>query len=117
MSGTHNAPGLFKEQRRRSRSTWSAATSFWGLRAGGGRLLSIHLVRDNQTGSQAEKSNHNPRHHVSFKTEDRNFEARRFNIHQVLGGCSADGASSARNRTAPSPEGERARGASRVYPR
>ncbi len=80
-----NPPSLFKEQRRRVRDTWPAATSSWGLRAGGGRLL-IHLVCDSKTGSQAEKSNHNPtKHHVSLKTEDRNFEARRFNIHRVLG--------------------------------
>ena len=82
-------PGLFKEQQRKGRNTWPAATSSWGLRAGGRRLLSIHSVRDNQTGSQAEKSNHNAtKHHVSLKTDDRNFEARRFNIHRVLGDCS-----------------------------
>ena len=92
MRCTRNPPCLFKEQRRRGRNTWPAATSPWGLRAGGGRLLSIHFVRDNQTGSQAEKSNHNPtKHHVSLKTEDRNFEARRFNIHRALGGCSERG--------------------------
>ena len=51
MRCTRNPPGLFNEQWRRGRSTWPAATSSWGLRAGGGRLLSIHLVRDNQTRS------------------------------------------------------------------
>ncbi len=68
MRCTRNPPGLFKEQRRRGRNTRPAATSSRVLRAGGGCLLSIHLVRDNQTGSQDEKSNHNPtKHHVSFK--------------------------------------------------
>jgi hypothetical protein len=56
MRCTRNPPGLFKEQRRRGRNTRTAATSSWELRAGGGRLLSIHLVRDHQTGSQAEKA-------------------------------------------------------------
>jgi len=86
-------PGLFKEQQRKGRNTWPAATSSWGLRAGGRRLLSIHLVRDNQTGSQAEKSNHNAtKHHVSLKTDDRNFEARRFNIHRAgLSGAAPSG--------------------------
>jgi hypothetical protein len=65
MSWTHNAPGLFKEQRRRSRSTWSAPASACG---GGGRLLSCDLILDNQTGNKAEQNNPNPtKHHVSLE--------------------------------------------------
>jgi hypothetical protein len=68
MSWTHNAPGLFKEQRRRSRSTWSAAASGCGLCGRGGRLLSCDLILDNQTGNKAEQSNPNPtKHHVSLE--------------------------------------------------
>src|ERR1700722_7137248 len=69
MRCTHNPPGLFKEQRRRGWNTWPAATR---------RLLSIHLVRDNQTSNQAEKCKDNPtKHHISLKTEDRNLDAGR----------------------------------------
>ena len=89
MSCAHNVPGLFKEQRRRSRGTWSATALACGLCGGGGRLLSCDWILDNQTGKKAEQNNHNPTaHYVSLKTEDRNFKARRINIHRILGECS-----------------------------
>ena len=67
MSWTQNVPGLFKEERRRSRSTWSAAASVCGLYGGGRRLLSWDLILDNQTGNKAEQYDRNPtKHHVSL---------------------------------------------------
>jgi hypothetical protein len=68
MSWTRNAPGLLKEQRRRSRGTWTAAASACGLCDRGWLLLSCGLILDNQTGNKAEQNNPNPtKHHVSLE--------------------------------------------------